>query len=402
MQQYKILLVIYKGTIGPLIMEQLAVAFEQLGCTVHRADIASIPFQSSDPQEQQQLKKKLDALIDSVKEFKPDFALSYGESGLVRINTAQQTASNIFEYLKIPYASLFFDTPMDALPYIQNYSSSPLYTVFCWDKTYVRELEQMGFAKVRYLPLATNPQVFAPSRTQPKTTTAFVGSYNSQDWKKQLSGSPLLYKLTQLAVKLVNSSQDITDIRAALEKAALQLPEDSLATFEKFRPTKQYRAFEAFLTSTLNAIYRSRMVLAYKKPLELYGNPAWLYAGLDPNVTFKGPTRYGPPLATVYNSSLINLNLTSFQMVEAVNQRVFDVACCSRLCLSDYKKDIENLFEPDKEVVYFRTQKEMNDLAAHYLKNPSKALQIAHNARKRVLSEHLWIHRAQTIAKEMA
>ena len=79
---------------------------------------------------------------------------------------------------------------------------------------------------------------------------------------------------------------------------------------------------------------------------------------------------------------------------EAANMRLFEASGIGACLLTDYSRSLENLFEPDSEVVTYASQEECLEKAQWLIENPSRAFEIGQNARKRVLSEHTFHHRA--------
>jgi spore maturation protein CgeB len=106
-------------------------------------------------------------------------------------------------------------------------------------------------------------------------------------------------------------------------------------------------------------------------------------------------------LPRFYNACAVNLNATSLQMGSAVNQRVFDVPACESFVLTDYQDSLAELFEPGEECVAYREAGEIADLTRHYLKEPAAARTIARRGRERVLKQHTYKHRLQSIIRHM-
>ena len=99
---------------------------------------------------------------------------------------------------------------------------------------------------------------------------------------------------------------------------------------------------------------------------------------------------YYGDLPRFYPLSKINFNCTSRQMIGAVNQRVFDVPACGGFVLTDYREQMEALFDLDREAVVYRTPEEIPGLIRELLENEPRRKMIAGNARKRILAEHTY------------
>ena len=97
----------------------------------------------------------------------------------------------------------------------------------------------------------------------------------------------------------------------------------------------------------------------------------------------------------------MNFNCTSAQMKGAVNQRVFDVPASGAFLLTDYRRQIEELFEPEKEVVCYHDPEQATDLAAFYLKNDTARQAVVTAALQRVRARHQYEHRLEYICRTM-
>ena len=88
-------------------------------------------------------------------------------------------------------------------------------------------------------------------------------------------------------------------------------------------------------------------------------------------------------------------------MGKAVNQRVFDVPACGAFLLTDHQESIEGLFEAGKEIVTYRDPAEIPDLARFYLRDGSAREATAKKGRDRVLGEHTYRHRIDTMLRRL-
>ena len=52
----------------------------------------------------------------------------------------------------------------------------------------------------------------------------------------------------------------------------------------------------------------------------------------------------------------------------AGNMRLFEATGCGSMLITDYKKDLENLFVLDDEIIVFNSNDELFDLINYYLK----------------------------------
>ena len=102
------------------------------------------------------------------------------------------------------------------------------------------------------------------------------------------------------------------------------------------------------------------------------GDPAYIHS-VDRNLIIqKDNIRYQPPqndnylVQQIYQSSQINLNITSLQFDSAVINRVIDVAAVGGFILTDWRSDLKALTGVHQEISY-RSIEELNEKIAYYL-----------------------------------
>jgi spore maturation protein CgeB len=81
----------------------------------------------------------------------------------------------------------------------------------------------------------------------------------------------------------------------------------------------------------------------------------------------------------------------------AGNIRLFEVTGVGSCLLTDAKKNLAQLFEPDKEIVTYSSVDECVEKATWLINNPSKRIAIAQAGQKRCLKDHSFARRAAYI-----
>jgi spore maturation protein CgeB len=104
-----------------------------------------------------------------------------------------------------------------------------------------------------------------------------------------------------------------------------------------------------------------------------------------------------------YNSLRFTLNVTREEMVRAgwsPSVRLFEAAACGVPIISDWWEGLDEIFEPDREILIARS----SDEVLHYLRDFSDAERraIGARARKRVMREHTATHRAAELERYVA
>jgi spore maturation protein CgeB len=136
-----------------------------------------------------------------------------------------------------------------------------------------------------------------------------------------------------------------------------------------------------------------------KKSLRIYGNEDWSrrLKGQPLGKCYTGSPVRHEDLPKLYRNSRININIHHLQSSTSLNLRVFDVPAAGGFLISDAMPGIEEFFEPDREIVLYRSPEELAEKTAFYLERPEERRAIAERARQRVLKEHTFAHRWQRL-----
>lgn len=73
---------------------------------------------------------------------------------------------------------------------------------------------------------------------------------------------------------------------------------------------------------------------------------------------------------------------------EAANMRMYEVTGLGTCLLTDWKEDINEYFEPDYEIVTYKSKEEALEKVNYLLNNPEKREKTALNGQRRTLSDH--------------
>ncbi len=342
--------------------------------------------------------------LQAVVEFRPDFVFTINHLGIDR----EGILLDLLERMKLPLASWFVDNPHLVLYLYANLNSSCC-SIFSWDADNIQSLKALGFENVYYLPLATDVHRFSPGKVLPgfapeARDVSFVG--NSMSAKvsirlekvraKDISGL-LADSYQRVAARFVGSSENLVYPLLAKEFPELW------PGFESLPGVESRLDFETLVTWEATRVYRKtclEQVMSFR-PL-IAGDQGWkdTFAQSD-NWDYHPEFNYYADLPGFYPHARVNFNATSAQMKGAVNQRVFDVPACGSFLITDYRRQIEDLLEPGKEVIYYREVGEIRQLIRHYLTHPEQRKKIALAARKRILAEHSYDHRLLEICRRM-
>jgi len=137
--------------------------------------------------------------------------------------------------------------------------------------------------------------------------------------------------------------------------------------------------------------YRARMLEIFKDyDLKIWGKsyPSWLKSPIRKHY----PGIYVAELekAKAFNSAKIVLNTMHYGEIMGVNCRLFEAAGCGAFQIADHKPALSELFEPEREIVTFRTRAEMKEKVDYYLAHPEERQEIADRAYARAHREHTY------------
>jgi len=332
--------------------------------------------------------------------FRPDFVLTVNHLGVDH----EGVLASLLNRHRVPLASWFVDNPHLILGAYANLFDAPT-ALFTWDSDTVDSLKDMGFENVFYLPLGADPTRFTPRRSQPVETwrapISFVGNSMLAKTVKRIEAAGPSQGLLQAGMLVAKAFGDSGEPLAGtfLRREFPELADE----YEALRPRGRQLAFDTFVTWQATMLYRLDCVLRILdfNPL-IVGDPGWKELLKD-----REGWRYHPELSyysdlpDFYPLSDINFNCTSQQMKGAVNQRVFDVPCAGAFLLTDHRRQMEELFEPETEIVCYTHPDEIPALADRYLNAPRDRQRVAEAARKRVLAEHTYDHRMVSLMETM-
>ena len=118
------------------------------------------------------------------------------------------------------------------------------------------------------------------------------------------------------------------------------------------------------------------------------GYPFWLNSPLRkcyPNVYVAELEK-----SKAFNAAKIVLNTMHFAEIEGVNCRLFEAAGCGAFQIAEWKPGLAELFEPEREVVTFRSREELREKVDYYLAHPEERQVISDRAYIRAHREHTY------------
>lgn len=139
--------------------------------------------------------------------------------------------------------------------------------------------------------------------------------------------------------------------------------------------------------------------------LAIYG-PRWRHKRIPsrrllPHVRGRG--LHGEEAVKFYLASQINLNVHAWHGLapSGMNMRCFDVPACGGFLLTDYVEELEEVFEPGRELEVFRDAEELADKVRYYLKHEADRKAIAGRGRSVIEAAHTYRHRMAAILEAL-
>ena len=114
--------------------------------------------------------------------------------------------------------------------------------------------------------------------------------------------------------------------------------------------------------------------------------------------TYRGYLRTEKELARVYQSSLVNINIT-LQGTSSLNYRVFEVPASYGFLITDYVEDLEKNFHISRDLEVYRSIDDLIDKTEFYIKNQDIAEKIAVYGFSKVTKKHSYTARADMLLR---
>ena len=120
-------------------------------------------------------------------------------------------------------------------------------------------------------------------------------------------------------------------------------------------------------------------------------------AEISTDIEQRGKVDYAKEFAKVANLSKVNLHLSPPGIQTGISLRCFDVMASGGFLMANYREELVEHFEPDKDFVLFESVDELIDKVDYYLTHEDERVKIAISGHDKVLSAHTVIHRANFI-----
>lgn len=252
---------------------------------------------------------------------------------LAGLSFSEKFLHRLKETARCPLVTWWVDDPF-------RYPVDPIFglydTFFIFDHSYEERLRREGSSDVRFLPCACDETVYRPQTLRPNEQTRYGSEIALVAWYCQ----------------------------NRVETVHALAPFDLKIWGRGWRRPEVQRAFNG---KHRNILQEERFVPDYET-------------------------------AKIFAATQIGLNIHSGQSHRGgLNARTFDLLAAGTFQLADALPGMEELLEPGKELITYRSPQEAAHLAGYYLRHPKERASIAARGRARVLGQHTYLHRVRSI-----
>lgn len=128
------------------------------------------------------------------------------------------------------------------------------------------------------------------------------------------------------------------------------------------------------------------------RDMKIWGPPPPAWVNHPATRHFTGIYVSGPQKCKAMLAARIVLNQNHYAEIAGTNKRTFEVAAIGAFQLTDTPA-LRDVFDPDTEVAFFETQKQMLERIDEFLMRPERRLSMAARAQARAHAEHTYEHR---------
>ena len=155
--------------------------------------------------------------------------------------------------------------------------------------------------------------------------------------------------------------------------------------------SKEVDPFSNNFSTLANAMYFEQKAIVREQIVEAIGNREIHITGIgsaefENNNVFMHPGRRWDDLSRVFCSANVNLNATPWP--RSCHHRIFQITASRALVVTDWRDDALELYEPDKEVIYYKSLEELPDILDHFKNHPKDKESVVEAGYHRFLACH--------------
>ena len=300
----------------------------------------------------------------------------------------------------IPYYSWIYDCPMDTI--LSMTSNNECNHIMCFDRKQTALLNSYGIKTVQHFPLWADP---AMDRYVSNTTVAqkekyacdisFIGNFyngsNNRIRKAIYEGRIDDYSIgfIDALIRFQRKIPEANIIRNSLPINVTNKIVDAceLTLSEKYIRDNFQKAAEA-IGVEVSCKEREETIETIAKDYEINLYTSSKLEFDQGKLINKGFADNTKELPLIYNSSKINLNMTSTNITSGIPLRVLDILSCGGFCLTNYRDEIAEYFVDGEDLVIYYDLYDLKEKIAFYLSNEDVRAKIAENGHKKAITEY--------------
>ena len=331
----------------------------------------------------------------SIQKEKPDLTISFNYI------VPTKEGEYISDFLHIPHLSIYLDPSI----YVMPLAKSPYAIISCVDIFECNNLQQSGFSNLFFLPHGVEKELQYSPREARSLDIVFIGLCFDYETLREFGQKkyPSFWHLIDEAIEITQSDK-LKSFVQALEET-WKLSKLNLTSIELLD-------FAFFVDNYVRGLDRVELLRAINDvQVHVYGGikpgfyeprKGWEYylRGKN-NVTVHPPVSYGKSIEILKQSKVCLNSMPFFK--NGSHERIFNGLACGCLVVSTENIYIRENFAEDEGIVFYQ-QKEwdkVNDMLAPYLKDENKRVEAVTKGQHKVLQNHTWDNRVQTILKEV-
>ena len=329
-------------------------------------------------------------LIKQIKFYEPE-VLFFERSALTFSEEFYNEIRNRFPFIKVLCGTISWElTDFSVMKRLKYFDF-----IFVGDDLLCKQLSSFGInANVLYHSVDYSLKDFIKFNLEKKHGLTFLGSsgYGFCDW----SGNPDHYHRYHDLIRMIEKTPiKIWSYEKKISKSEKEFYKK--AKIIKHFPSFFLKALEKLIPG-LRKIIKFALELKQKKRII-----PWHY--YKPTLIEKYPHRvnksiFGQEYLHILAKSKISFNRHIDNPNHGGNKRCFEATAMGSCLLTDRKQQLQHLFEPDKDAVYYSTIDEAIEKAKYLLENEKICSEIAKNGQKRTLKDHTYLERCKAMIEK--
>jgi len=146
----------------------------------------------------------------------------------------------------------------------------------------------------------------------------------------------------------------------------------------------------AFFENIVKLGLKIKLIGSHWNKSKLLNDKATLLPNISPGEIFKH-----------YSGAKIGINVNHEQSITGVNSRTFELCGFGIFQLTDFRKDLTNLYNIGEEVIVFENMDDLAGKISYYLKNDAEREKIASAGMKRTVKDHTYQKRMKYVIEKL-